>query len=232
MGILKDVASLFFPPTCAACGRELKGEDDFLCPYCRWEIPLTRFWEREDNPLAERLREQLPVERAAAFFFFAHDSNLRTLIHNFKYRRQWAAARKMGEWFGGEAREYYRDIDVIIPVPLHPLRRMKRGYNQSEYIAQGIARALGKPVDTRSVRRTKHTRPQALHTGIDRWANVENIFRARRPETLKGKHILLVDDVLTTGATILSLAATILRAAPDARISIAAIAATRNSPGE
>jgi ComF family protein len=227
MNPLRDIASLFFPPVCAACGSPLADPRALLCNRCQWDIPLTRYWERDDNPLAERLREHIPVVRAAAFYFFAHQSPFRDLVHDFKYRGRWRPALRMGEWFGDELAPFYGDVDVIVPVPLHLRRRLKRGYNQSEYIARGIGMALGKPVDTRSVVRTRHTRSQAAQRGGDRWDNVEGIFGVRRPSTLAGRHVLLVDDVLTTGATILSLAEAVLRAVPDCRVSIAALATTQ-----
>lgn len=229
MNPLRDIASLFFPPRCAACGKPLPDGETFLCNYCRWQIPLTRHWERDDNPLAERLRAHVPVVRAAAFYFFSHESPFRDLIHDFKYRGQWLSARRMGEWFGAEISPFYIDIDVVVPVPLHLRKRLSRGYNQSEHIARGIAAALSKPVDTRAVMRTTHTRSQATRTGAERWDNVSGIFRVRRPAALAGRHVLLVDDVLTTGATILSLADAIMRAVPDCRVSIATLAATADS---
>jgi ComF family protein len=229
MNPLRDIAALFFPPVCAACGKPLPPDGGFLCSYCRWEIPLTRFWERGDNPMAERLRAHIPVVEASAFYFFAHGSGFRDLIHDFKYRGRWRPARQMGAWYGAElaASGRYAGVDLVVPVPLHLRKRLSRGYNQSEYIARGIASALGTPVDTRSVARTVDTRSQATRKGPERWDNVENIFRVRRPRALAGRHLLLVDDVLTTGATLLSLARAILDAAPDARISIATLAATR-----
>ncbi len=224
MNPFQDIAALFFPPVCAACGKPLIEGQTLLCNYCRWEMPLTRYWERDDNPLAEQLRSHVPIVHAAAFWFFAHSSPFRNLIHDFKYRDRWRTARMMGQWFGAEIASYFGDIDVVIPVPLHLRKRLMRGYNQSEYIAQGIGVSLDRQVDIKSVVRKIHTRSQASRNGAERWDNVDNIFGVRRPAALAGRHILLVDDVVTTGATILSLAETILRAVPDCRISIAALA--------
>ena len=229
MNPLRDIAALFFPPVCAACGAPLPGGEALLCSRCQWEIPLTHYWEHDDNALAERLRSHIPVVHAVAFYFFAHQSPFRDLIHDFKYRGRWRHALRMGAWFGAEIAPLFADVDVVIPVPLHLRRRLRRGYNQSEYLARGIGAALQKPVDTRSVVRTKHTRSQATQKSGDRWDNVEGIFGVRKPAELVGRHVLLVDDVLTTGATLLSLAEAILHAAPECRISIAALATTRES---
>lgn len=227
MNPLRDIVSLFFPPVCAACGSPLSDGEALLCNRCRWDIPLTHYWEHDDNPLAERLRGHIPMVHASAFYFFTHQSQFRALIHDFKYRGRWRSALRMGEWFGAEIAPYYGDVDVIIPIPLHLRRRLKRGYNQSEYIARGIGKALGKPVDTRLVARRKHTRSQATQAGGERWDNVDDIFKVRKPADIAGRHVLLVDDVVTTGATVISLAEAILRAAPDCRISIAALATTQ-----
>ncbi len=228
---LSDIASLFFAPVCAACGRELGQGENLLCNTCRWEIPLTRFWEQEDNPLTMQLRENIPsVERAAAFFFFVHDSPFRDLIHDFKYRRRPRLASMMGQWFGAETGSFFLDIDLIIPVPLYFLRRLRRGYNQSAHLARGLSEALGKPVDLRSVYRCRNTRAQARRDGREeRWENVEGAFAVRNPQKLRGRHLLLVDDVLTTGATITAFAEVIAREIPDCKISVAVLATTPRS---
>ena len=122
-------------------------------------------------------------------------------------------------------------VDRIVPVPLHWRKRLRRGYNQAEYLAEGIARALRAEVDRHSVRRIRNNPAQALHRHAERWDNVEGIFAVRRPERLAGHHLLLVDDVLTTGATLLSCAETILRAAPDCRLSVAVLAVPQREFG-
>lgn len=155
------------------------------------------------------------------------------MIHGFKYRGAWRTARMMGEWYGRELRECgsYHDVDVVVPLPLHPLKRMHRGYNQSEYIAEGIAAQLGVPVDRTSVYRRRNTAEQALRSRRERAGNVADAFAVRHPERLAGRHILLVDDVMTTGSTLLSCAEAILQAAPDCRISIAALAVVHHELG-
>ena len=125
----------------------------------------------------------------------------------------------------------YDTVEVVVPLPLHPFKRCHRGYNQSEYIAEGIAAQLGVEVDRRSVRRTRNTASQALKPRRERAGNVEGAFSVRRPERLAGRHVLLVDDVMTTGATLLSCASAILRDAPGCRISIAALAVSQRELG-
>lgn len=231
--LLSDLAALLFPPHCAVCGHPLAPGERTVCTLCRATAPLTGYWREADNPVLRRCRDLLPVERASALLFFVHGSGWRRLIHGFKYRGAWRTARAMGEWYGDRLRAggLHDDVDLVIPVPLHPLKRCRRGYNQSEYIAEGIASQLGAEVDRRSVRRKRNTESQALKPRRERARNVDEAFAVRRPERLEGRHVLLVDDVFTTGSTMLSCAGEMLRAAPGCRISIVALAVSRRELG-
>lgn len=226
MSLLKDIFRLFFPPACPVCGDALPEGAAFLCTRCAYDMPLTGFTAKADNHVAERFWGMAPVVNACSMFWFRNRSSYRRLVHAFKYYGGWRLAEKMGEWFGRELDEggLYGDVDIIIPVPLHLLRRLHRGYNQSEYIAEGISRRLCRPVLRGCVVRRRYNRAQVRKTKEQRWKNVEGIFAVRRPDKLAGKHILLVDDVFTTGATLVSCAEAIARAVPDCRISIATLA--------
>lgn len=227
--LLGDLLALLFPPRCAVCRRPLvQGERD-ICTFCRATAPLTGYWREADNPVWRKCRAFVPVVRASALLFFVRGSGWRELIHGFKYRGAWRWARTMGAWYGGLLRDsgLYGDVDAVVPLPLHPLKRCRRGYNQSEYIAEGIAAQLGVGVDRRSVRRCRNTAAQALRPRRERARNVEGAFAVRRPERLAGRHILLVDDVMTTGSTLLSCAEAILRAVPSCRVSVAVLAVPR-----
>ena len=204
-----------------------------VCTLCRTTAPLTGFWLEADNPLLAKCRDMLPVERASGFLYYIHGSGWRELIRGFKYRGAWRTARAMGEWYGRCLKEsgLYDGVEVVVPLPLHPVKRCRRGYNQSEYIAEGIASQLGAEVDRRSVRRKRNTESQALKPRRERARNVDEAFAVRRPERLEGRHVLLVDDVFTTGSTMLSCAGEMLRAAPGCRISIAALAVSRRELG-
>lgn len=221
-----DLVGLFWPAVCPVCGRPLSDGVATVCLRCRMEAPLTGFWTQVDNPLVRKCWGLVPVVHASAFLFFVRGNGFRDLIHDFKYGGYWRLAHSMGAWYGHEMARggLYGDVDVVVPVPLHLLKRLRRGYNQAEYIARGIASGLGVPVETHAVGRRKHNPSQTLRSHRERWDNVRDIFEVCRPERLRGKHVLLVDDVFTTGATILSCAETILRAVPDARISIAVLA--------
>ncbi len=228
---LEALRGLFFPAVCPACGGPMGQGASVVCTGCRWEIPLTGYCTRVDNPVAEKFWGHLPLVQASSFMFFTEGSDFRRLVHSFKYHGGWRTALQMGRWYGAEmaAAGLYAGVDVVMAVPLHWRRRLKRGYNQSEYLAEGIAAALGKPADLRTLRRRVNNPSQTRTDAAGRWENVSGIFAVRHPESLQGRHVLLVDDVLTTGATLISCAETILAAAPGARISIATLAVSKKS---
>lgn len=194
-------------------------------------MPLTDYWMAEENPATIMLRKHIPtLHHASALLYFRHESGYRAMIHSLKYSGRRDIAEALGEAFGRELREspLYDGVDLLVPVPLHWSKRMRRGYNQAEEICTGLGRSMGIPYDFHSLKRIRRTRAQALHRDTDaRRRNVEGAFHLRRPERLQGKHILLVDDVLTTGATITACAEAILSELPDARISVATLAAVR-----
>lgn len=229
--LIYDLRSLFIPRSCAVCGGVLPPSKHLLCSMCEATAPLTNLWQEPANPMMERFWGLLPIEHASALFWYVEGSPWRDAVHRFKYGGQWLSAYDMGRWYGALMREsgLYATVDAIVPVPLHWWRRMWRGYNQSEYIARGIARELGVKVLSHAVVRHRYNQSQTHQSVFRRWANVEGIFRVRRADELRGRHILLVDDVFTTGATIFSLGETILRAVPDVRLSVAVLATTRRS---
>lgn len=231
--LFADLGSLLFPSGCVVCGGDVSSSMHGICTMCRYEIPLTNFWLEDENPTKEHFAGIIPLVHASSFFYFSAESPWRALIHRFKYGGEWRLAESFGRWYGRELREsgLYNDVDVVVPVPLHFIKTIKRGYNQSSYLAESIARELGKPTDRRSVRRHRNNPPQSRSSMGERWTNVENLFTVANPRALSGKHILLVDDVLTTGATLASLASAILAAVPDARISIATLAVSRKIDG-
>lgn len=226
-GYFTEIFRLFFPERCAACGNVLPEGSYLLCPHCRWDMPLTGYCGVHDNPVYRKFGGLLPVAEASSWLFFVSHSHYRDMIHSFKYRGQWGISRKLGSLMGDALHEggLYDSVDAVVPVPLHSLRRLRRGYNQAEYLAEGIACGLGKPLCTGNVVRSRHNRSQAsTRVRDERWDNVKNIFSIRHPEALDGRHILLVDDVLTTGATLISCAEAILHSCPSCRISVSTLA--------
>ena len=229
-GVVNDMVSLLLPRICLACGKILLENEGCLCLACRYNIPLTGFSKNRNNPVRFIFENELSVEAATAMLWYVNGTEWQRLIHKFKYHGRWAFAQKMGEMLGEELRESgnFENIDLIVPVPLHFLRRFKRGYNQSEQLALGVSREMGVKCDFHSVRRRVYNDSQTSKSHVERWDNVEGIFEVRRAEKLRGRHILLVDDVLTTGATMISLAMAIKRACDgDVRISIATLAVSR-----
>ena len=212
------------------CGEHVTEEVHGICTMCRFNVPLTYFWRDKENPVYDKLSALVPIAEASAFIYYTDNSPWRSMIHSFKYRNAWRTALDMGRWYGAElkASGLYDDIDVVIPVPLHPFKLLKRGYNQSTYLAEGIAKSLGTKVDTRAARRIRNNPSQARRGARDRWENVDELFRIVRPKRLQGKHILVVDDVLTSGATLTTFLKEIVRAVPDCRISIATLAVTKH----
>ena len=228
--VLRDVASLILPRSCMACGRVLLENEGSICLACRYNMPMTDFTKRRENPIKLLFENMFTVEAATAMYWFVGGTEWQHIIHSFKYYGRWFFAQRMGEWLGEELLESgnFEDIDVIIPIPLHFRRRLKRGYNQSEQLALGVGRKMGVKCDFRSVCRVRYNESQTLKVDSERWDNVESIFEVRRAERLRGRHILIVDDVLTTGATISSCALTIIKACDgDVRISIATLAVSR-----
>ncbi len=194
---------------------------------------MTNFAEQPENPMKERLSALVPIEQASALFYFIADSDWRRTVHDFKYYGRWSHARNLGVWFGHILRNSgnYDNIDVIVPVPLHPRKHLKRGYNQSDFIADGIASVLGVKVAHRALIRRVNNESQTRHSRNERWGNVEGIFEVRKARKLSGLHVLLVDDVFTTGATIASCCDAILAACHDVKISVATLSVSQKEFG-
>ena len=233
MSILSDIKALFLPPVCPVCGGELHEGDGAFCMVCRTVVPQTGFWRRADNPLAVRLKNEFPVRQASAFLWFVQGSPWQRAIHGFKYFGRWRTARDLGAWYGSNLADsgFYGDVDCVVPVPLHTRRLLSRGYNQATYIAERIASQLGVSVIAQAVKRLRNNPSQTTRSSAGRWENVRDLFAVVRPEMLAGRHVLLVDDVVTTGSTLLSCVEAILRAVPDCRISIAVLAVSQRHFG-
>ncbi len=224
MEILNDLINMIFPFTCAACGSVLMNNERIICLSCNYNLPRTNFHLETDNPVEVIFWGRVQIERATAFYYFNKASRYRHLIHELKYRGRKDIGIEMGRIFGYEitVSPCFRLIDLVLPVPLHRKKLKKRGFNQSECIARGISEAMNKPMDTSSVIRTVYSDTQTRKTRYDRWLNVEGIFRVTDQTTLYGKHILLVDDVVTTGATLEACATEILKV-EGTKVSIAVL---------
>ncbi len=226
-----DMTSLIYPVRCSCCGRLLTGRSEWVCVGCRGTIPLTQYHLDPGNFMARRLKEICPeVEIVTAQFYYHHNSRWRRMVHDIKYFRSWYMAYRMGRSYGDQLRKakIFQDIDIIIPIPLHPRRQISRGYNQSELIAQGMGKSLKIKVDTSAVRRKRHNISQVSTLNKDsRWGNVHGIFSVSHPERLEGKKILIIDDVFTTGATV-SACIEALKSVPSCKISVATLAVSHS----
>ena len=188
-------------------------------------MPRTNHSEIHDNPMEQLFYGRVPIARACACFEFKKGSDYLKILYQLKYRGQ----KELGEYFGTQFglwlqnEDQFRSADYLCPVPLHPRKERKRGYNQSFHIALGLSQSLGIPVDRTNLSRSMHTATQTRKSRWDRWQNVEGIFSLNDPEKFTGKHIILVDDVVTTGATLEACATAILSQCP-ATISMLTLA--------
>jgi competence protein ComFC len=225
----RDFSRLFFPDNCAACGNILVTNEETICTSCLYHIPKTNYHTRPDNPVSEVFWGRTRIEKATSFFFFHKSTHYQHIIHNLKYRGNKDVGILMGRYFATDLKDndFHSDIDMIVPVPLHPKKLRLRGYNQSEMIARGIADVWKIELNPQSLKRTTFTETQTRKSRIDRWLNVESVFEVADPETIKGKHILLVDDVLTTGATLEACANALLKV-DGVKVSVATLAYAKN----
>lgn len=221
---IDPLLELVFPPVCIACGKLLMQNEDLLCAECMLDLPRTNYHLHPENPVAENLWGRARVENATAFYIYEKGSRFRKLVHDIKYRKHKTTAVKLGRMFGAELKDSaFSKADLVIPVPLHPRKKRIRGFNQSEYIARGISEVMGLELNTSSLYRKLANPTQTTRDRLSRWENVGSVFALRDTAVLEGKHILLVDDVLTTGATIDACANTLLKI-DGLKLSVAVLA--------
>ncbi len=206
---LIGLRELFFPRTCCVCGNPLQAEEKDICRECFSDMPLTYFWDWEDNPFRRRLEEKCRIEHGVALFHFSGESEYHYLMHRIKFEGGRTLGFRLGYLLGSYMKESgtFTDIDAVVPVPLHFLRQFRRGYNQSMLIARGIASALGVETYNPPLERIRRTKPQSRLKGYRKSDNVKGAFRVdiSRADVLTSlnvKHLLIVDDTLTTGATL------------------------------
>lgn len=220
MNVFAALLDLFLPRECHVCECRLSNHEEFVCEDCMRKLPLTgyeKYWTNKTapnsdlNPMEQRFAGQVLLKHACAPFFYARESVLASLVHDFKYRNYSRMATVLGEYGASTLLPsgFFDGVDILIPVPLHWTKRLKRGYNQSEMIAKGVSRATDIPVGMQLIARKPHRTQTSL--SVDRRiANTSNIFSLKNPDSLAGKNIMLVDDICTTGATLLSAANTII----------------------
>ncbi len=215
---------LFFPRLCVACSSTLRTGERVLCLSCVTQLPETDYHSLPENDTVMRLAGRFPFVQATSYGYFTHDGLLQHLLHQLKYANNQEVGLYLGSRLGTALKntDWAQDIDLIVPVPLHRSRMHERGYNQSLLIAQGMGKMMQKPVRADLLIRNRQTRSQTKKTRAERLKNMEAAFCVPLPDAISGKHILLVDDVLTTGATIEACALALLTI-KDVRVSVATI---------
>jgi ComF family protein len=223
--IVDDFASLLFPRICYGCGNHLMRNEKIICTVCHVQIPRTGYHTEHGNPVEQLFWGRCLIMKAAAFSYYNRGSRIRTLIHSLKYKGLKEIGVELGRIYGYSLKEsgFTRDIDLVVPVPLHPARERERGFNQSTIIAEGISDATGLAVDTSALSRSEKSGTQTRRSRFERWTNVEGIFIVAEQEKVRGKHILLVDDVISTGSTIESCANELLKV-EGVKVSVVALA--------
>jgi len=202
--MLQDFLALIYPRNCAACGNSLFKHEEQICNYCYTHLPKSNFHTQQSNPVNTLFYGRTPLLLASSFYIFQKKGSIQKILHAIKYKHNKDLAVLVGKWYAEDLKQ--NDIiskaDFIIPVPLHSKKFKMRGYNQSEEFARGLSEGLKIPLNTSVLKRKEFTETQTKKSKYERWENVEDVFELNTPETFNNKHIVLVDDVITTGATI------------------------------
>lgn len=225
MSLWNDIWRLFFPQCCLICGRMLTEGEEHLCIQCLSKLPRTRLNLQKDNDMEKNFWGKFPVVRAGAFLFYAKGGDVQKLLFALKYYGNSKLGHFMGRCIAREWQSsgFFEGVDAIVPVPLHRRKQRMRGYNQSRILAEGISSVTHIPLWDNLLVRSHFTETQTRKGRYERWINVADMFACTSPEALRGKHILLVDDVMTTGATLVACADAMAQI-PNLRISVLTLA--------
>lgn len=226
LAVLQDFIHLFYPELCAACERQLMQQEKHVCLDCKLNLPKTGFHLQSRNPIEQIFWGRVPLKAASAYVYFQKKGSVQRLMHQIKYKGKKEVAETLGRWYGRDllSNPALASADHIIPMPLHGSKLKSRGYNQSEYFAKGLSNSLQIPLDTELLIRARKSETQTRKSRFMRWENVSEIFQVTDAAALEHKHVILVDDVITTGATLESCAQTLLSAQPAVSISIVTLA--------
>lgn len=223
--MLADFIRLIYPQNCVACGNNLYKHELQICNYCKIHLPKTNFHQSIKNPVEALFYGRVPLKFASSYYTFTKLGNVQRLLHSIKYKHNKDLAVLLGKLYGQEIKNIHetQSFDVIIPVPLHAKKLKIRGFNQSEAFAIGLAEELNIPVNTNTLIRAEFTETQTKKNKYQRWENVDDKFQLSSHQDIDGKHVVLVDDVITTGATI-EACCQVLNQAPNVRVSVLSIA--------
>jgi len=203
VSILQDLIYLLYPRQCVACGKALLKHEKCVCNYCLFHLPQTKYHLDDENDLKQLMWGKADVENITALYFYKKGSKVQKLMHQLKYKRKKNIGLFFGKYYGKMLLKNprYKKIDYIVPIPLHPSKLRKRGYNQSEMIGSGLEKGMEKEMLTDVLIRKEFTETQTRKSRMERWENVESVFALTDNKRFDNKHILLVDDVITTGST-------------------------------
>ncbi len=221
----KDVLNILYPRLCLSCNNILLEYEQDICHRCLSGLQLTGFDYLLNNPVYEKLAAIVNINRATALFLFDKSGVIQKLIHNLKYKNH----PEIGAFFAKTTKNYlsdpgfFDDVDYIVPVPLHPKKQRKRGYNQMTEFGRNLENFFGVPYTEKILLRQIHTASQTKKNALQRRENVKNAFRIEQAAKYSGKHFVIIDDVITTGATIESCAESILNYIPDSKVSVMAL---------
>ena len=223
--LLGDFVALFYPRLCLACDRNLSVKDDVICLFCQYQLPRTDYHQQPDNPLTQRFWGRLRLEGGTALFHFVKGGKVQRLMHRLKYQGNKEIGYHLGLLHGRQLQDSkpFYQADLIVPVPLHPRKKHRRGYNQSAWYARGLSEQMNIPWMGNAMTRHSFTTTQTLKSRHDRFENVLKAFHVHHPDRIRNKNILLVDDILTTGATLEACALKLLEV-PGVKVSIAVMA--------
>ncbi|MFC4231177.1 ComF family protein [Parasediminibacterium paludis] len=222
---INSFSHLIYPHNCEGCGTDVLNDDSYLCAKCLHDLPITGFVATANNPVEQSFYGKLQVEAAASGFYFHKDGLVQHLVTQLKYKNHQEMGVFLGKLIGHQlsATDRFDSVDVLVPLPLNHRKEDKRGYNQATLICEGISQTWPKLICTDVVKRTIFTESQTSKTRIDRWQNMEGVFELSNANSIAGKHVLLVDDVTTTGATLEACGCEILKA-PNTTLSIVTVA--------
>src|SRR5690554_6147539 len=189
---ISDLIELFYPSLCITCGGRLVSQEKYLCSKCWFDLPVSRYHLDKQNKVGQLFWGRVPVEFATSYFFYRKGSRYQQLVHYIKYKGLKELGFEAGIRFGNSlaGSRFFKSIDLLVPVPLHPQKEKLRGYNQSEWIARGISGRLNRPVSLGSLQRITHTATQTRKDRFGRWQNVKGIFKVTQPRTFQNRHIL------------------------------------------
>lgn len=204
MNFLKDIFTIFYPDICLCCKDQLTTNEQLICIDCRHDLPVTNFTDETDNIVEKIFYGRVPVEEATSLLYFLKKGKVQELMHQLKYKNQQKVGTFMGDWLGEIMlnSKRFKTIDCIIPVPLHKTKQKLRGYNQVSTFGKSLSQKLNIPFYEDILLKTSATKTQTKKLRLDRWKNSEHQFTLQKTNTFKNNHILLIDDIITTGATL------------------------------